>query len=129
MRTTRATALLFKFYICLIFCFVFAPIIASFVFSFNSDRFPTIPLGSFTLHWYLTIYNDTDIFLLRIDKADKKYVRRSEVINGTGRLKDIGAMSVLAYFGDAYHDFPDEDENYIFGSNMFMFPNPMYGKW
>ena len=62
MRTTRATALLFKFYICLIFCFVFAPIIASFVFSFNSDRFPTIPLGSFTLHWYLTIYNDTDIW-------------------------------------------------------------------
>ena len=77
----------------------------------------------------LNIYRDSDIFLLRIDKADKKYVRRSEVINGTGRLKDIGAMSVLAYFGDAHHDFPDEDEIYIFGDNMFMFPNPMYGKW
>ena len=37
--------------------FVFAPIVASFVFSFNSDRFPTIPLGSFTYHWYETAFS------------------------------------------------------------------------
>ena len=77
----------------------------------------------------LNIYQDTDIFLLRKNKEDKKYVRRSEVINGSGRLKNIGAMQVLGYFGDAYHDFPEENQNYIFGQNMFMFPNPMYGKW
>ena len=77
----------------------------------------------------LKIYDESDIFLLRIDKADKKHVRRAEAINGTGRLKDIGPMEVLGYFGDAYHDFPDENNTYIFGKNMFMFPNPMYGKW
>ena len=77
----------------------------------------------------LNIYNDEDIFLLRIDKADKKDIRRAEVINGTGRMETIGAMKVLAYFGDGHHDFPNQNENYIFGRNMFMFPNPMYGKW
>ena len=96
---------------------------------FLSNRMAKNELPTIENMKQLNIYRDSDIFLLRIDKADKKYVRRTEVINGTGRLKDIGAMSVLAYFGDAYHDFPDEDENYIFGDNMFMFPNPMYGKW
>ena len=77
----------------------------------------------------LQIYDESDIFLLRLDKADKKHVRRAEAINGTGRLQDIGPMKILGYFGDAYHDFPDENNTYIFGKNMFMFPNPMYGKW
>jgi len=77
----------------------------------------------------LNIYNEKDIFLLRIDKPDKKHVRRNEVTSGTGRLEQVGPMEVLAYFGDAFHDFPQESENYIFGQNMFMFPNPMYGKW
>ncbi|SVA89269.1 uncharacterized protein METZ01_LOCUS142123, partial [marine metagenome] len=31
-------------YIVLVFVFVFTPILTSFVFSFNSDRFPTLPL-------------------------------------------------------------------------------------
>ena len=44
-------------------------------------------------------------------------------------METIGAMKVLAYFGDTHHDFPNQNENYIFGRNMFMFPNPMYGKW
>jgi 5'-nucleotidase (lipoprotein e(P4) family) len=77
----------------------------------------------------LNIYDEKDIFLLRIDKPDKKHVRRNEVTSGTGRLEQVGPMEVLAYFGDAFHDFPQESENYIFGQNMFMFPNPMYGKW
>jgi len=77
----------------------------------------------------LNIYQDDDIFMLRIDKPDKKHIRRAEVFNGTGRMKNIGPMKVLAYFGDAKHDFPDSNNEYIFGKNMFMFPNPMYGKW
>ena len=77
----------------------------------------------------LNIYEKDDIFMLRIDKPDKKHIRRAEVLQGTGRMKEIGAMKVLAYFGDARHDFPDPDDYYIFGKNMFMFANPMYGKW
>jgi spermidine/putrescine transport system permease protein len=51
---TRDRSLLWALrgYTALVFLFIFAPIIASLVFSFNSDRFPTIPLGHFTLHWY-----------------------------------------------------------------------------
>lgn len=49
-------------YLICVFGFVFAPIITSIIFSFNSDRFPTIPLGSFTWKWYETIYNDPDVW-------------------------------------------------------------------
>ena len=62
MTSDRAITLFLRLYVCVVFCFVFAPIAASFVFSFNSDRFPTIPLGSFTLHWYENVYNDPDVW-------------------------------------------------------------------
>jgi len=58
----RFTRNFLRLYLVCIFIFVFAPIAASMVFSFNSDRFPTIPLGSFTLHWYETVYNDPDVW-------------------------------------------------------------------
>lgn len=51
-----------KLYLLALFVFVFAPIAASFVFSFNSDRFPSIPLGSFTLHWYQVAFSDPDVW-------------------------------------------------------------------
>lgn len=62
MKAGRATGLLLGAYVALVFLFVFAPILASFIFSFNSDRFPTIPLGHFTLHWYETIFSDPDVW-------------------------------------------------------------------
>ncbi len=49
-------------YLAMVFCFVFTPIITSVIFSFNSDRFPTLPLGSFTFKWYQTILNDPDVW-------------------------------------------------------------------
>jgi spermidine/putrescine transport system permease protein len=52
MRSVRASHILLAIYTVAVFVFVFAPIVASMVFSFNSDRFPTIPLGGFTTHWY-----------------------------------------------------------------------------
>jgi spermidine/putrescine transport system permease protein len=48
-------------YTALVFLFIFAPIIASLVFSFNSDRFPTIPLGHFTLQWYMKAFSSEAI--------------------------------------------------------------------
>lgn len=51
-----------KLYLLALFVFVFAPIAASFVFSFNSERFPTIPLGSFTFHWYERAFSDPDVW-------------------------------------------------------------------
>lgn len=50
------------FYLALIFVFVFSPIAASVVFSFNSQRFPTIPLGEFSLEWYEAIFADPEVW-------------------------------------------------------------------
>ena len=61
MSERRAIGWFLRAYVAVVFAFVFAPIVASFVFSFNSDRFPTIPLGHFTLHWYETIFGDPDV--------------------------------------------------------------------
>lgn len=52
MRKSSLIRLLLAVHLALVFAFVFAPIVASFVFSFNSDRFPSLPLGTFTLHWW-----------------------------------------------------------------------------
>jgi|TARA_B100001758_G_scaffold236373_1_gene237363 spermidine/putrescine transport system permease protein len=49
-------------YLGLVFVFIFSPILFSIIFSFNSDRFPTIPLGGFTLKWYETIWQDPDVW-------------------------------------------------------------------
>ena len=51
-----------RLYLIAILVFVFTPIITSLIFSFNSDRFATIPLGSFTLKWYETIFRDPDVW-------------------------------------------------------------------
>jgi len=76
----------------------------------------------------LGIYFDDDIFLLKKNNDDTKVIRRNEVLNGTKRMRKYGPQQVVAYFGDAVGDFP-ENEKYIFGRNKFIFPNPMYGKW
>jgi len=60
--TDRALSFFLRLYVLVVLLFVFTPILASFVFSFNSDRFPTIPLGEFTTHWYQTIFSDADIW-------------------------------------------------------------------
>ena len=62
MTKERILRLFLHLYVCAVFVFVFLPIITSFVFSFNSDRFPSLPLGHFTTHWYQTIFNDPDIW-------------------------------------------------------------------
>ena len=62
MTMDRSLTWFLRAYVILVFCFVFAPIVASFIFSFNSDRFPTIPLGNFTTIWYERILADPNIW-------------------------------------------------------------------
>ena len=76
----------------------------------------------------LGLHSDHDIYLLRIDKADKKNIRRSEVYNSTGRMSEYKKFTVIQYLGDAMGDFPEKDIE-KFGNSQFVFPNPMYGKW
>ena len=72
----------------------------------------------------LNIFSDDDIYLLRLDKKDKKTIRRSEVFNGTNRMEEYGSFDVIMYLGDAMGDFEMIDSK-----NNFILPNPMYGKW
>ena len=76
----------------------------------------------------LGVLRADDLFLLRVDKPDTKIKRRSEIIEGKGRMKKAGAYVVIAYFGDSSGDFPAASED-AFGKTHFMLPNPMYGKW
>lgn len=45
-------------YVGLALAFIFVPIVVSFIFSFNVDRFPTLPLGGFSTVWYEAIFNE-----------------------------------------------------------------------
>jgi len=47
-----------KFYIILSFAFIFAPIGASFIFSFSVERFPSLPPRGFSTIWYETVAAD-----------------------------------------------------------------------
>ena len=62
MKSKRTLNFTLSVYVLLIFLFVFAPIFFSVIFSFNSQRFPTIPLGNFSTEWYVKILNDPDIW-------------------------------------------------------------------
>lgn len=62
MKDSLSLHWLLRFYTALVFVFIFAPIVASFVFSFNSDRFPTIPLGTFTTHWYEKAFSNPEVW-------------------------------------------------------------------
>jgi len=76
----------------------------------------------------LGIAGNNDIYLLRKERADLKTIRQKEVLEGTGRMVKHGAHRVVAWFGDAAHDMPD-DPKLKWGTHKFMLPNPVYGNW
>ncbi len=49
-------------YLAAVLAFLFAPIAAAFVFSFNADRFPSFPLGGFSLRWYADVWADPKVW-------------------------------------------------------------------
>ena len=91
MEKQRLLSVFLLCYLAVVFIFIFSPIVASVVFSFNSDRFPTIPLGGFTLNWYETIRDDPDVW----DAAGK-----SLMISLTTSL-----LATLLGFATAYTDY------------------------
>ena len=80
-----------RIYLLVAYAFVFAPIAASFVFSLNSDRFPSIPLGELSFDWYRAVANDPLVW------------------QGLGNTLLIGlivgVLSTLLGFGAAYTDY------------------------
>tara|TARA_Y100000588_G_scaffold390712_1_gene496982 strand:- start:3466 stop:4272 length:807 start_codon:yes stop_codon:yes gene_type:complete len=61
-KVTKISDALLFIYVVAVFLFIFLPIAASVVFSFNSQRFPTVPLGFFSTQWYEGIIHDADFW-------------------------------------------------------------------
>lgn len=80
-----------KAYILLALAFIFAPIAASFVFSFNVDRFPSLPLGGFSTVWYEAVAVDPLVF---------EGLRNTLIVGVV-----VSVLSTLLGFGAAYTDF------------------------
>jgi spermidine/putrescine transport system permease protein len=80
-----------KLYIVLSFAFIFAPIAASFVFSLNVDRFPSLPLGGFSTVWYEAVAADPLVW----------EGLRNTLISGT----IVSVVATAIGFGAAYTDF------------------------
>lgn len=78
-------------YVALVFVFIFAPIVFSMVFSLNSQRFPTIPLGEFSTEWYARIIADPDIWTA---------ARNSLIVSGA-----TAVLATTLGFCTAYTDF------------------------
>ena len=82
---------LLTLYLLLAFAFIFAPIGASFVFSFNVDRFPSLPLGGFSTIWYETVAADPLVW---------EGLRNTLVTGLT-----VSVLATAIGFGAAYTDF------------------------
>lgn len=78
-------------YLAALFTFVFAPIAASVVFSFNSDRFPTLPLGHFTSEWYARAFSRPEVW---------EAIGNSLIVAGATSI-----ISTFIGFATAYTDF------------------------
>ena len=87
----KAGDILGRVYLVALFCFVFAPIAASFVFSFNSDRFPTLPLGHFTTEWYARAFSRPELW---------QAIANSLMVAGC-----TAVLSTFIGFATAYTDF------------------------
>jgi spermidine/putrescine transport system permease protein len=91
LNRNRAVDWALMAYIVLAYAFVFAPIAASFVFSFNSDRFPSIPLGHFSLDWYRAV---------AVDPLVWEGARNTLMVGVV-----VGVISTALGFGAAYTDY------------------------
>jgi spermidine/putrescine transport system permease protein len=87
----RVTALLQKSYVILCLGFIFCPIITLIVFSFNVDRFPSLPWKGFSLTWYSAVFEDPTIL---------DAFRNTLLVGGS-----VAAVSTFLGFTAAYFDF------------------------
>ena len=78
-------------YTAAVFVFIFAPIITAVVFSFDTNRFPSLPMGGLTTHWYELIFADPNVW---------EAARVSMVVSGTSAV-----LATVIGFGAAYTDF------------------------
>lgn len=82
---------LLKLHVLACLAFIFAPILGSFVFSLNSDRFPSLPLGHFSLEWYRLIWEDPLVWAGFLNTLTVGLV--------------VAVIATLLGFGGAYADY------------------------
>lgn len=82
---------LLRLYVLMVFAFIFAPIVVSFVFSFSENRFPTLPPAAFSTIWYQRVLEEP---------AFADAFRRSLIVAGL-----TSALSTFIGFGAAYVDY------------------------
>lgn len=102
MNEHRLINFLLRGYVGLVFLFIFTPILGSFVFSFNADRFPSLPLGGFSLHWYQAIASDPAVW-----QALRNSLKVALVVS---------VVSTFLGFAAAYTDF----RYHFFGKSLYM---------
>jgi spermidine/putrescine transport system permease protein len=86
----------------LVFAFVFAPIASTVIFSFNADRFPTLPWAGFTLDWYRAVFDDATI--------------RRSLWNSLVVAAASATIATALGFGTAYVDYRFR----FFGKQVYM---------
>jgi spermidine/putrescine transport system permease protein len=102
MTGRRLFTLLLWCYAGAVFAFIFAPIVVSFIVSFNSDRFPTLPLGEFSTQWYEALADDRNLW---------PALRRTIVVGAI-----VAVIATLLGFGAAYTDYRFR----FFGKNFYL---------
>ena len=83
--------LIFRSYTAVVFAFIFAPIVVSFIFSFSENRFPTLPLNQFSTIWYSKVFEEP---------AFLEAFLRSLFVAGV-----VAPISTFIGFGAAYVDY------------------------
>ena len=80
-----------RFYTLSVIAIILAPLVASLIFSFNADRFPSLPLKGFTLEWYVLTFTDP----LVLDSLKRSFMVAIPV----------GLVSTALGFAAAYSDY------------------------
>ncbi|MEA4847523.1 MAG: ABC transporter permease [Clostridiaceae bacterium] len=75
-------------YLALVLLFIMGPILVTIVFSFNLDRFASLPWKGFTLQWYQRMFSNSDIM--------------QSLLNSIVLGVCVSLMSVLLGFAGAY---------------------------
>lgn len=91
MITPRPVRLLLYVYAAFGIGFIFLPILTNIVFSFDSNRFSSVPLGGFTIGWYGELWNDDDV--------------RNAFLNSAIVAVGVGVLSTILGFCAAYTDY------------------------
>jgi len=88
---TRLSRTLQYTWVLALFVFIAAPMLVIIVFSFDANRFPTIPWGGFSLEWHRAIFNDEMVIDAFVNSA----------VVGLG----TAVFSTLLGFAAAYIDY------------------------